>query len=226
MVYELNGAEIDWDFMTLRLRNGVYYTRTKFRGKLYHRTLRTRKRSEAKQREAEFRLSLSGEVFGSLPNEVWKHVPGYRGLYQVSNLGRLRKFRTGRVLKGRFSRGRLYVALYKGGVPKQGLLGRLVARAFIPNSQNKPDVNYINPDRKWDNSVSDLGWATKAESMERAVKNGRMKGKTGQLSIDLANEIRILRRRGYKYRELSERFGVSEAVLYALLRNRSYRGEK
>lgn len=80
--------------------------------------------------------------------EIWKDVVGYEGLYEVSNLGRVRSLnylRTGqtRILKSHMDRkGYLGVALCKNGKATYKLVHRLVAMAFIPNPMNFPMINH------------------------------------------------------------------------------------
>lgn len=97
--------------------------------------------------------------------EVWKDVPGYAGLYQVSNAGRVRNARSGRVLKlHRQGRGYCQAMLSKDGHRSHPLVHRLVALAFIPNPDNKPQINHINGD-KGDNRPSNLEWCTLSENL-------------------------------------------------------------
>lgn len=76
-------------------------------------------------------------------NEIFKDIQGYEGFYQVSNLGRVyscisHKFRKLCIN----SKGYADVCLAKHGVHKNHLVHRLVAKAFIPNPENKPTVNH------------------------------------------------------------------------------------
>ena len=102
--------------------------------------------------------------------EVWIDIAGYEGLYQVSNLGRIqslprvnlcvnRKYvRKGKVLKGMSDKdGYLYVLLSKEGVQRKFLIHRLVAKHFIPNPQNFPQVNHRN-EVVDDNRLENLEW--------------------------------------------------------------------
>ncbi len=94
--------------------------------------------------------------------EIWKDVKGYEGLYQVSNLGRVKtlrkvvnnypnctrvlpeKIRNGNVNK---SLGYKMVSLSKDGKLKNEFVHRLVAKAFIPNPDNYPMVNHKDEDK-------------------------------------------------------------------------------
>lgn len=96
-----------------------------------------------------------------LANEQWRDVEGYDGMYQVSDLGRVRSLKYGkvRVLRQRKSGGGyLKVCLYKDGKINQIYVHRLVAQAFIENTDSsKTLINHIN-EKKSDNRVSNLEW--------------------------------------------------------------------
>lgn len=92
-----------------------------------------------------------------MEKEIWKDVVGYEGLYQVSNLGRVKslekyvknysKFskRPQIILKSQIiKKGYLRLSLSKENTTKHFLVHRLVAQAFIPNPNNKPQVNHKN----------------------------------------------------------------------------------
>ena len=88
--------------------------------------------------------------------EEFRDIPGYEGMYEVSNLGRIR--RNGKILKPSKSNwGYLKLVLFKNGTRKTVLVHRLVAYAFIPNPQNLPQINHKDED-KTNNSVDNLEW--------------------------------------------------------------------
>lgn len=100
-----------------------------------------------------------------LPKQFWKDIPGYEGLYQVSNTGRVRSLnyngtRKTKVLKqGTNKDGYKRIKLYKDGKFKVYLVHRLVALAFIPNPNNYPIINHKDENR-WNNNVDNLEWCT------------------------------------------------------------------
>lgn len=115
--------------------------------------------------------------------EIWKDVIGYDGLYQVSNLGRIKTVYQGHALKNKegilkplfsFNKkrnriGYASVFLYKNCVPKQSDVHRLVAKAFIPNPDNKPQVNHIDGN-KLNNALDNLEWVTASENQKHSAK--------------------------------------------------------
>ena len=106
--------------------------------------------------------------------EIWKDIKGYEGLYQVSNLGRVKRVTTGRVLK-QFpnKQGYLLVSLCKTGKQKSFAIHRLVAQAFILKPENKPEVNHIDED-KTNNMVSNLEWCTRVENNNYGTRTERI----------------------------------------------------
>ena len=101
--------------------------------------------------------------------EIWKDIKDYNGFYQVSDKGRVRN-KNGKILKSWFKNRYLYkdIILTKNGKRKHHLIHRLVAEAFIPNSDNLKEINHINGIRFW-NSVENLEWVTSKQNNNRRV---------------------------------------------------------
>lgn len=117
--------------------------------------------------------------------EEWRDIKGYEGLYQVSDLGRVKRLagldarghmRQERILKGISRNSYKVVNLSKDGKRESFYIHRLVAEAFIPNPDNLPEVNHCN-ERRDDNKAFNLDWVSAKENMnygfrtERAIKN-------------------------------------------------------
>ena len=106
--------------------------------------------------------------------EEFKDIKGYEGIYQVSNLGRVKSFWFGKekILAGGISNdGYPMIGLCKNKKQKTFKIHRLVAIAFIDNIENKKTVNHING-IKQDNSVINLEWNNHKENMRHAWDNG------------------------------------------------------
>lgn len=122
-------------------------------------------------------LFISVYPFGleDLDGEIWKDIAGYEGLYQISNFGRVKRtYRNGnvKILKSWINRqGYLIVDLCKNSKRKHFPVHRLVAQAFIPNPENKPEPNHEDGN-KFNNHVSNLKWVTRAENVQHALDEG------------------------------------------------------
>lgn len=131
--------------------------------------------------------------------EIWADVDGYEGLYQVSNFGQVkshdriincaygRKRETkGVVKKWYFIREYKAIDIQKYDQRKHFLIHRLVALMFIPNPENKGDVNHIDFNRQ-NNYLFNLEWNTRKENICHSRDNGRLKphskGKFGKDNI-------------------------------------------
>ena len=111
-----------------------------------------------------------------MPHEIWRDVVGYEGLYNVSDFGRVKSFHNGKIIirKPAFSNGYLKVSLCKDGSIRTHKIHTLVAKAFIPNPENKPSVNHIDGN-KTNNCVENLEWSTQTENMQHASQIGLLK---------------------------------------------------
>jgi hypothetical protein len=121
--------------------------------------------------------------------EIWKDVKFFEGIYQVSNLGRVKSLeRKANTWFGERTVPERFLSLKPN---KQGYIRvllcnrnkynvhRLVAEAFIPNICNKPFVNHIN-NKPSDNRVENLEWCTQEENIRHCIISGRKNAPKGE----------------------------------------------
>lgn len=108
--------------------------------------------------------------------EYWKDIKGYEGLYQISNLGRLRN-RLGKIMKPYEKYNKyLFIRLCKNSIYKNFHIHRLVAEAFIENPYNLPQVNHKDEDKS-NNCVDNLEWCTAKYNVNYGTGLKRAKSK-------------------------------------------------
>ena len=144
----------------------------------------------------------------SYDNEIWKDIKGYEGLYQVSNLGRIRSFHEYKgtnyriVSLGKGKIGYLTVCLHLKGKRKTFNVHRLVAETFIKKPIGKDFVNHKD-ENKQNNKVSNLEWCTRSYNYnygtckERAIKNhdySKMKEKINYFELSHKAAIKRMRK--------------------------------
>lgn len=109
--------------------------------------------------------------------EIWKEIPDYDGRYFVSNLGNVKsiyfKKRYKEILLQQYSLDKKYmcVSLTKNWKSKHKKVHRLVAEAFIPNIENKSQVNHKDGN-KTNNNVDNLEWCSCSDNLKHAYKTG------------------------------------------------------
>lgn len=112
--------------------------------------------------------------------EIWKVIEEYPN-YMVSSIGRVKSLNYNRTGKEKILKpyknpdGYLQVILSKDGKIKSCKTHRLVAQAFIPNTDNKPCIDHINTNRT-DNRVENLRWVTHTENMNNLLTLNKLKG--------------------------------------------------
>ena len=133
-----------------------------------------------------------------MKKEEWRMVPGYEGLYMVSNFGKVKSLnyrRTGKeeLLSQQINTdGYLFVTLYKNGIGTPISVHILVAQAFIPNPKNLPEVNHKDED-KMNCCVDNLEWTDRKGNCNHGTRNKRIGEKrcipVAQYTPDLPCEL-------------------------------------
>ena len=166
--------------------------------------------------------------------EVWKSVVGFEDSYQVSDLGRVRsvdrlvfktngrqQFFKGRVLSlTKNACGYPQMILHTNGKPRSVRVHRLIALAFIPNPENKPDVNHKDG-VKTNNVLANLEWSTTSENVKHAYDNGltRIQHRKGtdshraKLTPELIRKAKTMRENGATFVEIGKIVGVDESSI-------------
>lgn len=172
--------------------------------------------------------------------EVWKDIPEYEGLYQVSNLGRVKSLlryvlrRNGQTT--RVNETILKQTLDTDGYPIVGLcknnrktqtVHRLVAKAFIPNPENKPCIDHIDGNRT-NNNVDNLRWATVKENANNPISKKRYRNMAIKLKHYKSKQKAVLQIKDGKIinefesmREAERKTGISHAAISSVILNKS-----
>ena len=159
--------------------------------------------------------------------EEWKDIEGYEGYYQISSHGRVRSVnryvrhpsgkqaqKRGRIFRNGWKNKSLIAGLTKEGKSRGFLIYRLVAKAFIPNPDNKPEVNHIDGNRM-NNHISNLEWSTRSENEKHAYDTGLYISRKGnehpmsKLSETDINRMKNLLSEGKSKKDISKVFNVS-----------------
>jgi hypothetical protein len=161
--------------------------------------------------------------------EIWKDIKGYEGLYRVSNLGRVMslKFRQtnrDKILTTRLSNsGYKCTGLTKEYKTRELFVHRLIAMAFIPNAENKEQVNHING-IKIDNRIENLEWLSRPDNQKHAYANGlnRVSELQKQRISDAKSTSVIDINTGVTYKSIKEasiQINISYSLLSYMLNN-------
>lgn len=168
--------------------------------------------------------------------EIWKDIEGYEGLYQISSLGNVKslsrmlkhnkggvKVKRETILKHQLTSGYPSVCLYNGNRVKQAHIHRLLAIAFIPNPDNKPEVNHINGIKK-DFRIENLEWCTVSENIKHAWNTGLSKawnkGSGKRSSEEIRIKVKELRSKGITQYRIAEIVSINQSEVSRILNNK------
>jgi HNH endonuclease len=168
--------------------------------------------------------------------EIWAQIADLPD-YAVSTNGKLMRITdgvnttAGRMLTPAASRqGYLRVCLQQGERQVNKSVHRLVALNHIPNPDEKPQVNHKDGKRKWDNSVTNLEWATRSENMRHADQTGLRvvaKGSSHYAACFTEQQVAEIRFRyaneGATQSQLANEFGVCREVIRDMVKGKTWK---
>lgn len=112
-------------------------------------------------------------------NEIWKDIEGYEGIYQVSNLGRVKSLRSSKLLKQYVNnQGYAQVTLSLNNVRCLKRVSRLVGCAFLNKNELQTQINHID-ENKLNNTVDNLEWVTPKDNINHGTRTVRMQETQG-----------------------------------------------
>ena len=161
--------------------------------------------------------------------EIWKSVVGFETTYEVSNLGRVRRStggqgcRAGKIMSNlpHSHRGKIYyrIRLHQNGIGSFHSAHRLVATAFIPNPEVKPQINHKDG-VPTNNVVDNLEWATGSENCQHAYDTGLRVAPRNNVRFTEQQVVEIRRRynSGEKMRALAREFKTGGTTISHIVR--------
>ncbi len=178
-----------------------------------------------------------------MTKEIWKDIVGFEGYYQVSNFGNVKSLERkckalGNKLRTVPSKAKA-VTIDRYGYPKVSLdkdghsyyftIHRLVAQTFIPNPENKPQVNHIDGNKQ-NNCVENLEWCTAKENTDHSWKMGLQKIKHGsQRAWAKMNEEKVKEARktyslgGVSLKELAKKYNICSQALHNIILRKTWK---
>lgn len=150
--------------------------------------------------------------------ETWKPVIGYEGIYKVSDLGRVCRTKTGRILRPvKDKKGYYQVSLYKEGIPHTSSIHSLVLIAFVGLPPESHEGNHKNG-IKSNNELDNLEWLTHKENQLHAsrvlgIGQGEDNGSAKLRNHDIPVIRRLLAEGKLLQREIGAMFGVNNRII-------------
>jgi hypothetical protein len=164
--------------------------------------------------------------------EIWKDIPGFEGIYKISNLGKIISLKHNKniIIKPINTKSKYNcVNLYLFGKRNTIKIHRLVAGTFIQNPENKPCVNHKNG-IKTDNNVDNLEWVSYLENNVHALKTRLRINKSGEshpnskLNFEKVSEIRSKYESGlFTLLNLANEYGVGFKNISKIVNNKTWK---
>lgn len=157
--------------------------------------------------------------------EQWLPIDGRKNYYEVSSFGNVKNVKTGHPMKATPNPGRCrYLEVPLLG--RKTRIHRLVAKAFIPNPENKRTVNHKDGNKQ-NNCVDNLEWATDSENMLHAIDMGFLKIRgehhpSAKLSKVHVMVIKEAYQAGHRVANIAKYFNVHRNSIYAILSGRRW----
>lgn len=174
-------------------------------------------------------------------NEIWKDIIGYEGFYKISNYGKVKslarlvkmgpnKFRQTNEMflnPSKSIHGYWRLCLQKNGKRNMHFIHRLIGKAFIPNPENKPEINHINGIRD-DNSMDNLEWVTTLENqlhsvhvLKRKILRGNEVGNS-ILNPELILELKYMKQY-FSYTKLQDIYEIDRATIHLAVTGKNWK---
>lgn len=174
--------------------------------------------------------------------EIWKKIKEY-GDYEVSNYGRVKSpdfilktptgqsyIKKGKILKPyKSKKGYLYCDLRVDSKRKIVRIHRFVAMAFIPNTENKPQINHIDGNKE-NNNVQNLEWCSNSENQKHAFEKGLQKGcfshPNSKLTLEQVRYIKnncVVGSKKNGMQTIAKKFNVSNSTIKQIVIGKSYK---
>lgn len=171
--------------------------------------------------------------------ELWRDIPGYEGLYQISCFGRVKSLARNvynhanksayyvskeKIKKPAVHRqGYLYVYLCKDSKPKKFYIARLVASSFCEGEYGDLEVNHKDLNKQ-NNFYTNLEWITPKDNVRHSFKNGQrkiLKGPLNPAAVLNWNKVRSIRKdyfSGMKYSDVEKKYKITSGNLSHIIK--------
>lgn len=182
---------------------------------------------------------MDGGKFKRMEQEIWKDIEGYEGYYQISNFGRVRSLdrtvlmrynlpqrRKSQIIKpAKSGCGYLTYCLGKDRVRKTQKAHRLVAKAFLSNPNNLPDVNHKDFNRH-NNRLENLEWCTPSQNRIHSRDAGRLNSPKGEKTYNAKLTeaiVRHIRQKEFPTNQYAKIYNISTQYVWEIQRGQIWK---